>query len=70
LADGVTIDPANAAVISFRALMITGTAGPTNPSDRDGNVLVTVAGGILQKRKQRRRLNAFILDPSETEPAE
>jgi hypothetical protein len=70
MADGVTVDPANAGVIALVAGLITGTAGPTNATDRDGNGYTKFVGGLLQKTPQRRRINLFTLNPAETGPDE
>lgn len=70
LADGTTVDEANTDVVALATHFITGTAGPTNASDRDGNGLSKFVGGFLSKKRQRRRLNIFILNPAETGPAE
>jgi|SRR5215472_270494 len=70
LSDGTTINAADTDVAAWITAMLTVYAGSSTVCARSTSPLTNFVGGFLQKRKQRRRLNAFILNPSETGPAE
>jgi len=65
LADQETVNPANtaiAALVTFFQTYVYGRAADTSP--------LTYIGGSRVRRRQHRRLNIFVKDPTLTEPAE
>lgn len=70
LADGETVDPANGLVVSFVTAFTTAGAGPSFVSSRAGQQITHFAGGIRIRRRIRRRINIFTLDPTLTGPDE
>jgi hypothetical protein len=65
MADGETVDPANADVIAFAGDMHTFVY-----SDVNDTAPLTFVGGVRTRRKMHRRLNIFVKNPAETGPGE
>jgi hypothetical protein len=65
LADGETIDPAQADVAAF----VTGVVA-NKVSSRDGALITAFIGGVRARRKMNRRLNIYTKNPQLTTPAE
>lgn len=70
LADGETVDPANGLVVAFVTAMTTAVAGPSFACSRSGDQINHFAAGIRLRRKIRRRINIFTLNPTLTGPDE
>jgi hypothetical protein len=70
LADGETVDPANGLVTAFVTAMTTAGAGPSFFSSTAGNAITFFAAGVRVRRKIRRKINIFTLNPSLSGPDE
>lgn len=64
LADGETVDPANALVVTYVAAII------ANTITRDGEVVAFGAFGTRLRRKMHRKLTIFVKNPALTGPGE
>jgi hypothetical protein len=65
LADGETIDPANATVAAYTAGVIAQLV-----SSRDGSDITAYIGGVRIRRKLQKRTNIYTLAPNLTIPAQ
>jgi hypothetical protein len=65
--DKITVDPANALVITFvNAMTQAGASGGNFVKTRQNLELANYMGGVFRGRKIRRRLNVLILEPDLT----
>jgi len=65
LADGETVDSAQANVAAFTAAMVANHA-----CSRDGSLIAAYIGGMRRRSKYQRKYNIFTLNPAESGPGE
>lgn len=70
LADGETVDPANGLVVAFVNAITTATAGPSFVCSRAGIEVNFFAAGVRIRRKIRRKITIFTLNPTLSGPDE
>lgn len=70
LADGMTVNPANALVVALNSVVLNAGAATFFVSNRDQNGYSIFAGGLRTRVRNQRRINIFTRNPAETGPAE
>lgn len=69
LADGITVDPTNAAVVAFSATLTAASYPLTNAAGlatRDSLLYGNLVGGVFIGRKISRKMNKFVYNPELT----